>query len=132
MTKDRLAPHVFALLRLVAGAMFILHGTRKLWGWPGTGQPSTAMLSITAGWIEVVGGALIAIGLLGSWAAFLASGTMAVAYWMRHGTDAVWPLENRGELAVLYCFLWLWIAAHGSGAWSVDSLLSRRRVHDRR
>ena len=108
---SRFAPHAFLLLRFMAGAMFVLHGTRKLWGWPGEGKPATAALSITAGWIEVVCGTLIAVGLLAGWAAFLASGTMAAAYWLRHGTDALWPIENRGELAVLYCFLFLWIAA---------------------
>lgn len=125
---SRFAPHAFALLRFMAGAMFILHGTRKLWGWPGGRPPSTATLSIVGGWIEVVGGTMIAVGLLASWAAFIASGTMAVAYWLRHGTDAFWPIENRGELAVLYCFLFLWIAAHGAGPWSIDWMLQRRRV----
>jgi putative oxidoreductase len=118
----------FALLRVFAGLMFAMHGTRKLWAWPGSGDPATAALSITGGWIEVVTGLLIAIGFLASWAAFLASGTMAFAYWMRHGTNAFLPIENRGELAVLYCFLFLWMAAHGAGAWSVDSLMARRRV----
>lgn len=76
-------------------------------------QRATATLSIAGGWIEVITGALIAIGLLTGWAAFLASGTMAVAYWLRHGMDALWPIENRGELAVLYCFLFLYMAARG-------------------
>lgn len=125
---ERFAPYAFALLRFFAGVMFAMHGTRKLWAWPGDGNPATAALSITAGWIEVVTGTLIAIGLFGSYAAFLASGTMAFAYWMRHGTKALLPIENKGELAVLYCFLFLWIAAHGAGAWSVDALRTRRRV----
>ena len=125
---SRFAPIAFALLRVFAGVMFAMHGTRKLWAWPGTGDPSTAALSITAGWIEVITGTLIAVGLGASWAAFLASGTMAVAYWLRHGTQAFLPLENRGELAVLYGFLFLWIAAHGAGAWSIDSMIGRRRV----
>jgi putative oxidoreductase len=118
----------FALLRFFAGVMFAMHGTRKLWAWPGSGDPATAALSITAGWIEVITGTLMAIGLLGSWAAFLASGTMAFAYWMRHGQNAFLPIENRGELAVLYCFLFLWMAAHGSGTWSIDSMIARRKV----
>jgi putative oxidoreductase len=125
---NRFAPHAFALLRVFAGVMFMMHGTQKILGWPGTRPPATAPLSITAGWIEMTCGALIAIGLLAGWAAFLASGTMAVAYWMRHGPDALWPLENRGELAVLYCFLFLWIAAHGAGAWSIDALIKHRQT----
>jgi putative oxidoreductase len=107
-------PYVYAALRLVAGLMFAMHGTAKLWGWPGTRPPATAMLPITAGWIEVVCGVLIASGLFAGWAAFLASGTMAFAYFMRHhGEGGFWPVENRGELAVLYCFLWLYVATRG-------------------
>jgi putative oxidoreductase len=104
---------VYTALRVVAALLFLMHGTRKLAGWPGDGKPATAMLSIAGGWIEVITGTLIGIGLLTGYAAFLASGTMAVAYWLRHGMDAVWPIENRGELAVLYCFLFLYIAARG-------------------
>jgi len=128
---SRFAPQAFALLRFMAGAMWILHGTRKLWGWPGSGKPSTATLSIVGGWIEVIGGTMIAAGFLAGYAAFVASGTMAVAYWLRHGTDAFWPIANRGELAVLYCFLFIWIAAHGAGQWSIDWLLARRRTMSR-
>lgn len=126
----RLAPHAFALLRLVAGVMFLMHGTRKLWGWPGGGKPATSLLAVTGGWIEVVTGTLIAAGLLAGWAAFVASGTMAVAYWLRHGPQAFLPIENKGELAVLYCFLFLWIAAHGAGAWSLERLLARKKKRE--
>jgi putative oxidoreductase len=125
---ERFAPHAFALLRFFAGVMFLMHGTRKLWAWPGSGNPATSMLSITGGWIEVTTGTLIAIGLFASYAAFLASGTMAVAYWMRHGPDAFFPIENRGELPVLYCFLFLWFAAHGAGAFSIDALRVHRKT----
>ena len=125
---NRFALPAFALLRFFAGVMFLMHGTQKIFGWPGDREPATAALSITAGWIEMITGALMAVGLAGSWAAFLASGLMAFAYWMRHGPKAFLPIENKGELAVLYCFLFLWIAAHGSGAWSIDSLLRRRSV----
>jgi len=113
-----LAPYesyAYALLRLVAGLMFAMHGTRKLLGWPGDGKTATAALSITAGWIEIVCGVLIAAGFLTGWAAFLASGTMAVAYFKAHAPDGFWPIVNRGELAVLYCFLWLYIASRGGG-----------------
>lgn len=114
---SRFEPVLYAVLRAVAGLMFVMHGTAKLWGWPGTRAPATATLSIAAGWIEVVCGALIAIGFLAGWAAFLASGQMAFAYFMRHhgngDADAFWPPVNRGEAAVLYCFLWLYVATRG-------------------
>lgn len=110
----RFEPQLYMLLRIVAGLMFVLHGTRKLWGWPGDRPPSTGRLSLTAGWIEVVCGILIAVGFLAGWAAFLSSGVMAFAYFMRHhGEGGFWPLENRGELAVAYCFLWLYVASRG-------------------
>jgi putative oxidoreductase len=120
------APHCFALLRVMAGLMFAMHGTQKLFGWPGDRPAATAPLPITAGVIEVVGGLLIVIGLWAGWAAFIASGTMAVAYFMRHAGDGFFPIVNRGELAVLYCFLWLFLAAHGAGAWSVDQARRER------
>jgi putative oxidoreductase len=122
----KLAPAFFALLRIMAGVMFAMHGTQKLFGWPGTRAPATATLSIVGGWIEVVTGLLIAIGLFAGWAAFLASGTMAVAYFLRHSGDGFFPIVNRGELAVLYCFLFLFIAAHGGGAWSIDQRIRER------
>lgn len=117
----RLAPHLFAILRIVAGLMFALHGTQKFFGWPGGKQTATQPLMLLAGTIELVGGLLIAIGLFASWAAFIASGEMAVAYFMAHfgAGDKFWPVVNEGESAVLYCFLFLFIAAHGPGIWSV-------------
>lgn len=117
----RWAPHLFAVLRIVAGLMFAQHGTQKLFGWPGDKPPRLDdAVAVTGGVIEVVCGLLIAFGLFASWAAFVASGTMAVAYWWRHGWGAsFWPIVNRGELAVLYCFLWLFLAAHGPGIWSL-------------
>lgn len=116
----RFAPHLFAILRIVAGLMFAMHGTQKLFGWPGDKPPRTDMTALIAGTIEVGGGLMIAAGLFASWAAFLASGLMAVAYWWRHAWgQSPWPIVNRGELAVLYCFLWLFLAAHGPGIWSL-------------
>lgn len=114
-------PAIYALLRAVAGLMFAMHGTAKLWGWPGDRPPAADLLRISAGWIEVVCGVMIAVGFLAGWAAFLASGTMAFAYFMRHHgvgeIDAFWPVVNRGEAAVLYCFLWLYVAARGGITW---------------
>ena len=112
---------VYALLRIVTGFMFLWHGSQKLLGFPGeapTGAP--AFILYVAGPIELIGGILILIGLFTRWAAFLCSGLMAVAYWLAHGTQAFLPLLNGGELAVLYCFVFLFISAYGPGVWSID------------
>ena len=111
----------YALLRIVSGFLFLWHGVQKMFGFPGempAGVPS--FIIWVAGPIELLGGALIMIGLLTRWAAFLASGLMAFAYWMAHGPKHPLPLVNGGELAVLYCFVFLFIASRGSGIWSVD------------
>jgi putative oxidoreductase len=121
----RYAPYFFAILRIVAGLMFALHGTNKLFGWPGGGPPMRDTVPLVAGVIELVAGVLIAIGLFASWAAFIASGEMAVAYFWRHFPSGFWPTENKGELAVLYCFLFLFIAAHGPGVWSIGGKRDR-------
>ncbi|GGK56134.1 DoxX family protein [Rufibacter glacialis] len=119
------SPVFYALLRIVAGLMFAMHGTQKLFGWPGGSDPMPlASLMGVAGIIELVAGLLIALGLFTSWAAFIASGMMAVAYFMAHASQGWAPLLNQGELALLYCFLFLYMAAQGSGIWSVDN--SRR------
>lgn len=127
------SPHAYALLRFFAGWMFMMHGTQKLFAWPprpgGGGGGALSGLTLTAGMIEFVGGLLIAIGLGAAWAAFLSSGTMAVAYFKSHAGTGLefWPIVNRGELAVVYCFLFLYIAAVGSGIWSVDAALRKRK-----
>lgn len=118
------APQTYAVLRIVSGLMFLCHGTQKLIGWPipipeGMNPPATILY--TAGPIELIGGLLIAIGLFTRWAAFLSSGLMAAAYWIAHGLQSFFPIANGGELAILYCFLFLFIAAHGPGIWSVDA-----------
>lgn len=121
------APQIFALLRIVAGIMFAMHGSQKLFGMPGdgNGMPIASMMGV-AGVIELVGGILIAIGLFTSIAAFICSGQMAVAYFMAHAPKGAMPIENQGELAVLYCFLFLYIAAHGAGIWSIDSSINSK------
>ena len=105
--------------------MFALHGSQKLFGWPGGAFPNLPTIAIVAGWIEMVCGALIAIGFFAGWAAFIASGTMAVAYFKGHASGGFFPTVNQGELAVLYCFLFLYIATHGAGVWSVDAARKR-------
>jgi putative oxidoreductase len=118
----KFAPYFYALLRIMAGLMFMMHGTQKLLGWPPSGRPTVAIASMggVAGLLELVLGLLIAIGLLTWIAAFLASGEMAVAYWMVHAKGGFWPIINQGELAALYCFVFLYISAAGSGIWSID------------
>jgi len=123
------SPYLYALLRIVAGLLFAMHGTQKLLGWPlpsQGGRPPLASLYGVAGIIELVGGVLIMIGLFASIAAFIASGEMAYAYFTQHQPGGTWPIQNRGELAVLFCFLFLYIASHGSGVWSIDALMRRR------
>ncbi len=116
------APEAYALMRMVAGFLFLWHGTQKLFGFPkAMPMEAPAFIIYIAGPIELVGGLLIMIGLFTGWAAFLSSGLMAAAYWMAHGMKALFPLENGGELAALYCFVFLFISAKGSGIWSVDN-----------
>lgn len=117
----RFAPQIYAALRIVAGLLFACHGAQKMFGVFGGQQMPMASLPGVAGIIEVVGGLLIAIGLFASIAAFISSGEMAAAYFMAHAPKAPLPIENGGELAVLYCFLFLYIAARGAGVWSVDA-----------
>jgi putative oxidoreductase len=113
----------YALMRMVAGFLFLWHGCQKLFGFP-AGMPANvpAFIIYVGGPIELIGGILIMIGLFTHWAAFLCSGQMAFAYWIGHGTKALLPLQNNGELAALYCFVFLFIAAQGGGIWSVDAL----------
>lgn len=123
----RFAPQLYAILRIIAGLMFFLHGTQKIFGWPGGSLGELPMLAVIAGWLEVILGFLITIGLFSSFAAFLASGEMAVAYFKGHAGSGFWPTLNQGELAVLYCFLFLYMAAVGSGIWSVDAARTKSR-----
>ncbi len=112
----------YAALRIVTGLLLLWHGTQKLFGFPKEiGVEVPAFIVYVAGPIELIGGILVAIGLFTRWTAFLCSGLMAAAYWMAHGTKHLFPLINGGELAVLYCFVFLFIAANGAGIWSADS-----------
>jgi putative oxidoreductase len=113
----------YALMRIVVGFLFLWHGVQKLFDFP-MAMPGGVPPFITyvAGPIELIGGTLIMIGLFTHWAAFITSGQMAVAYWMVHGPKALLPIQNNGELAVLYCFIFLFISSQGSGIWSIDAL----------
>ncbi len=119
----RMSPYLYALLRVIAGLAFAQHGAQKLFGALGAKQ-AAVLLSQTglAGVIEFVGGILIALGLFTSPLAFIASGEMAWAYFQNHAPRGFWPIQNGGELAVLYCFIFLYLTAVGSGKISVDSI----------
>jgi putative oxidoreductase len=121
----RFYEHTYALLRIFAGLMFMFHGTQKILGWPagGQGRPPIASIGGISGLLELILGAMIAVGLLTTVAAFLASGEMAVAYWMVHAKGGLLPNVNGGEVAVLYCFVFLFIAANDGGDWSLDHML---------
>lgn len=116
--------HAYALLRIMSGALFLWHGSQKLLGFPKAAPDAPAFILYVAGPIELFGGILVAIGLFTRWSAFLCSGLMAAAYWMAHGRNHLLPVMNEGEMAVLYCFVFLFISAHGSGIWSVDAARS--------
>jgi putative oxidoreductase len=124
------------LLRIVGAFLFMQHGLQKLFGLlggmgPEGGRAAALTLMWFAGVIEFGGGLLLLLGLLTRPVAFLASGEMAVAYFRSHAPDGFWPIQNRGELAALYCFLWLFFAAHGPGSFSLDRLLARRSMTSR-
>ena len=113
---------IYAVLRIVTGFLFLWHGSQKLFGWPGGGADGApALVVYVAGPIELIGGVLLIFGLMVRPVSFLCSGLMAAAYWMAHGTEALLPILNHGELAMLYCFLFLFIAAEGAGIWSLDN-----------
>ena len=120
ITRTREA-EIYALLRIVTGFLFLWHGMQKLFGFPGEMPPGVpAFIIWVAGPLELFGGILVMIGLATRPVAFVLSGLMACAYWMGHGFKALLPHTNGGELAALYCFLFLFISARGSGIWSVD------------
>jgi putative oxidoreductase len=116
----------YALLRIVAGALFACHGAQKLFGVLG-GTKQTDTLMQAAGVIEFAGGILIAAGFFASCVALIAAGEMAVAYFKNHASGGFWPIVNRGELAVLYCFIFLYIASRGSGILSIDALRGKSK-----
>lgn len=122
------APRLLSVLRIIAAFLFMAHGSQKLFGFPAS-QPvdAVALLSLRglAGVLELFGGLLLLLGLFTRPVAFLLSGQMAVAYFMVHAGGGFWPILNRGELAALYCFVFLYLSAAGGGAWSLDNLWRR-------
>ena len=124
------APRFQSLLRIMAAFMFLLHGTTKLFGFPAAspGGPVVLMSQIgLAAVLEALGGALLMLGLFTRPVAFILSGEMAVAYFQAHFPQSFWPTINKGEAAVLYCFIWLFFSAAGAGPWSLDALFRKRR-----
>jgi putative oxidoreductase len=121
------SPRLLSILRIVAGLLFLEHGLSKYLGFPASSPAAFQVVGILglAGAIEVVAGVLVAIGLFTRAAAFIASGEMAFAYFMAHFPKSVFPLVNGGDAAVLYCFIFLFLAVEGGGPWSVDSVRSR-------
>lgn len=117
-----LRDHTYTALRIVAGFLFACHGMQKVFGIMGREAQDLGSFMWFAGIIELVGGAMLVLGFLTGFAAFICSGMMAVAYFMAHqfSGNGFWPIENRGELAVLYCFLFLFIATVGSGKGALD------------
>jgi putative oxidoreductase len=128
----RYAEYVYAIFRIVVGFLFMLHGAQKLFGWPPSGRPGAPLegMMLVAGIIEFSCGALVLIGLLTSIAAFIASGMMAVAYFMVHQPMGALPIQNNGEPAVLFCFAFLFIAARGAGLLSADHAMRGTRPLD--
>lgn len=128
MFLNRHADRIYALFRIVSGFLFLCHGAQKLFGAFGGQKAELVSLMGLAGVIEFFGGLLIMIGLFTSWAAFIASGTMAVAFFMVHFPDpkGFLPIQNNGDAAVLYCFAFLYMAARGDGPWSLGGAMRRR------
>jgi putative oxidoreductase len=124
-----LAPGILGVTRFLAGVMFACHGAQKLFLVFGGMPPGVPKALIwTAGPIELVGGTLIAIGLFTRLTAFICSGMMAFAYFIGHAHNGFWPITNGGEMAILYCWLFLVIAAYGGGSFALDNRLSARKT----
>jgi putative oxidoreductase len=137
MTNDSLAarwrswaPYLLSVLRIVAACLFMLVGTAKLLAFPAAVMPGGGTAPVTslpgiAGVLELVGGALLILGLFTRPVAFILSGEMAIAYFIGHAGGGFWPILNGGTDAVLYCFLWLYLSAAGPGPWSIDAMRHR-------
>ena len=128
---SRWQPQLLALLRVVTGLLFLEHATQKFFAFPAPFQvhPLPALL-IAAGAIELLAGVLVTVGLFTRVAALIASGEMAVGYFMMHFPQSFWPVLNKGEAAILFCFVFLYLAAAGAGAWSLDgAMLKKEPIH---
>jgi putative oxidoreductase len=118
---------ILSLVRIIVGFLFLAHGVQKILGLLG-GRPVPVFSQLgVAGLVELIGGVLVLIGLFTRPAAFFCSGEMAIAYFKQHAPNGFWPIMNRGESAVLYCFVFLYLVFSGGGPWSLDRLLRRHR-----
>jgi putative oxidoreductase len=124
------SPRLLSVLRIMSALLFMEHGTQKLLGFPAPPQMEITLLSLVgiAGLFELVGGALLALGLLTRPVAFILSGQMAVGYFLAHAPQNFFPVLNQGDAAVLYCFVFLYIAAAGPGPWALDVTLRNRQA----
>jgi putative oxidoreductase len=134
---NRFADPVYCIMRLIVGLVYACHGGQKILGFPGGGHGGVQGMMVIAGVIELVGGFLIAFGLFTRLAALIASGEMAVAYFMVHaagkaldhapsGTETFFPILNKGELAVVLCWIFLFMVFYGPGRWSIDALFKKK------
>jgi putative oxidoreductase len=121
------SPRMLSVLRIMTGLLFLEHGTQKFFAFPGPGPALTSLL-IVQGLLELVGGILILIGLFTRPVAFILAGDMAVAYFMAHAPRGFFPTLNGGQLAILFCFVFLYLFVAGGGVWSVDEIRSRSRA----
>ncbi|SCB29726.1 DoxX family protein [Rhizobium hainanense] len=126
LNTTKWTPHVLAIMRIVTALLFLEHATMKFFQFPaaipGVTYPLPAIM-LAAGAIEIVTGLLITVGLFTRIAAFIASGEMAAAYWMAHAPQGFWPALNMGEAAIMFCFIFLFIAFAGAGSWALDNVL---------
>lgn len=127
---NRYSDTVYCIMRLVIGLLFACHGGQKILGFPPGGHGAGEGLMLVGAWIELVGGFLIAFGLFTRIAALIASGEMAVAYFMFHAPGGIWGEKSpvNGEAAVLYCFVFLFILFHGAGSLSIDAMIGRGKA----
>jgi putative oxidoreductase len=122
------APRVLSIVRVASALIFMEHGTQKLFGFPPSANPGPVLFSLYgfAGALEIVGGILLVFGLFSRPVAFILSGEMAFAYWMGHAPRNIFPILNGGDASILYCFLFLYLAFAGGGAWSLDQKFWKR------
>lgn len=126
----RYSPVFLSILRIVTALVFVEHGSAKLLGFPVVPMFASGNLSVVmeiSGVLELVGGTLLAFGLLTRPVAFLLSGEMAIGYFMMHLPHSVFPIQNGGDAAILYCFIFLYVFFAGAGVWSVDGLMAAKK-----
>lgn len=124
---EKARPHVLSILRIVTALLFLEHGLSKVFGFPVAGPPLNSALMILAAFLETVGALFVLVGAYTRIVAFILSGQMAVAYFMAHEPHSFFPLVNKGEPAILFCFIFLYLVFAGGGPWSVDRLMLKQR-----